>query len=356
MHSRKKILHIIYNLGRGGAETMLVQVLKKLPQYHNIVVTIEKTNYFGDEMQCDEFYCLNAGSLKTLPTTLIKFRKLLKELQPHLVHSHLYMSNIVARLVVPSGIPLVSTIHTPISKAVDYEKWYIRFLDKLSYNFRKSIIVGVSNQVLNDYFSVLKINPNRSAVVYTFASPSGSESTLLSEDKFFVITVGSLRKSKNFDYLIDAFKYLREEEITLHIYGKGVEYEALNKRIAESNVNIVLKGQVSNIPQILGAYHAFVMPSKFEGCSVSVIEAMAARKPLLLSDIPSFREQCEDCAVYFQLEDPRDFAEKIKTLVRDRKRMIELGNKAYNRFVDNFTIERHVEKIVHLYESAINNK
>jgi hypothetical protein len=59
---KKTIVHIIQSLGRGGAETMLVTVLKNLTNYNNIVVTLEATNHFKDELICDNYYCLNTTS------------------------------------------------------------------------------------------------------------------------------------------------------------------------------------------------------------------------------------------------------------------------------------------------------
>ena len=62
--NKKVILHVIDYMGRGGAETMLVQVLKQLKDYHNIVVTLNDENHFGDEFECDEYYSLKMGSVK----------------------------------------------------------------------------------------------------------------------------------------------------------------------------------------------------------------------------------------------------------------------------------------------------
>lgn len=65
---KKTILHIIDNLSRGGAETMLVAVTKNLPDYHNIIVTLNEVNEFEEgEVKCDELITqiCTAGRHKT---------------------------------------------------------------------------------------------------------------------------------------------------------------------------------------------------------------------------------------------------------------------------------------------------
>ena len=74
MNEKRTILHIIDYMGRGGAEVMLVKVLKELKEYHNIVVTLNPQNHFGDEFTCDEYHCLNMGSFARFPLAVLRLR------------------------------------------------------------------------------------------------------------------------------------------------------------------------------------------------------------------------------------------------------------------------------------------
>lgn len=351
---RPTILHVIYSLGRGGAETMLVNVLHELKAYHNIVVTFSPVNYFQEELVCDELICINTPSLWSLPSSVAKLRATIKRVSPQLVHSHLPQSNFAARLATPASIPLITTIHTPISVAVDYKKWYIRWLDKKTFSFRQSTIISVSKQVQNDYFSKLNIRPTKALVIYTFAKEVPARDFVGEKDGVVkLITVGSLRKNKNFHFLIKAFKYISNKKIKLDIYGDGPEYEDLSRLIADTGVMVNLMGQVNNIPGLMNEYDIFVMPSKFEGFSVTVLEAMSQKLPLLLSNIPSFNEQCGDCALYFDLCDPKDFSRKLELLITDKHKMLELGMKGYNRMRHNFTLSHYVQRLIDLYEEEM---
>lgn len=355
---KKTILHFIYSLARGGAETMLIRVIKELHEYNNIVVTLNDSNHFENELECDNYICLKQPSLLSLPVAAIKFRALINEYKPDIVHSHLPMANFVARLGTPKSIPLVTTIHTSIGSDIDYKKKYIRLLDKLTYKFRKSIIIGVSKVALHDYFSILKLKPYRSSVIYTFVDDSLYNKMSISTGRqtFLIISVGALRAGKNYQYLIDAFKKIKNENIELHIFGTGLLRESLQKAINEAGVKIILKGEVKNIHEILHRYNLFVMSSMLEGFSLSVLEAMAARLPLLLSSIQSFREQCEDSAVYFSLDNTDDFVIKLKEIISDKEKVSSMVQKAYVRMKNNFTFALHLSRIKAVYEEIMIKK
>ena len=294
---KKKIVHFIFNLERGGAETMLVRVIKELPEYEHVVVTLFAGNNFGDELQCKKWICLQINSLFALPLAFFKFRNLVKQEKPALVHTHLFWPTLVARLSVPKKIPLVTTIHAFIATSVEYKHWYIRFLDKLTFSVRKSIIIAVAKGALEEYFSFLNVKPYKAYTLYTFVDVDRfniGHRTLPQPDIFKLVSVGALRLQKNYLYIINAMALLKDKNIELDIYGTGNLENELQKQIDATGAKVFLKGGVNNIEQVLPQYHLFVMSSTFEGFSLGVLEAMAMRMPLLLSNIASFKEQCED--------------------------------------------------------------
>jgi glycosyltransferase involved in cell wall biosynthesis len=353
---RKTIIHFIVSLERGGAETMLVQVLKQLKEFNNIVVTLNDRNHFKEDLECDEYICLHKPTFRQLPISILKFHSLISKYKPDVVHSHLALPNFIARLATPRNIPLINTIHTSVSRAEDYKKLSIRLLEKFTYHYRRPTIISVSNIARNDYFSLLKINPAKQYVLHTFVNERRFHKfpdKTTNSSCLKIISVGALRKGKNYLYLVEAFKKLTEQKIELHIYGAGPQQNLLQQAINSAGVNIKLKGQVENINEILPYYDLFVMPSLFEGFSLSVLEAMAAKLPLLLSNIPSFKEQCEDTAVYFNLNDTNDFCEKLKNMLKDRELLVKKGKQAYQRAVNNFTLRHHLEKLFSVYNNVL---
>ena len=142
----------------------------------------------------------------------------------------------------------------------------------------------------------------------------------------------------------------------MDIYGEGPLREQLETVIKENDLNVNLKGNVKNIQSVLNQYDLNVMSSTFEGFSLSVLEAMAMKIPLLLSDIKSFKEQCENTATYFSLDDVKNFTEKVQMLAADKNTLNKLGDAAYIRVVNNFTLEQHMQGLRKIYlEVLINN-
>jgi glycosyltransferase involved in cell wall biosynthesis len=358
---KKTILHIIYNLGRGGAETMLVTVVKELSDYNNIIVTLFPKNHFGDELKCEKYYCLNIASIMHLPLAAPQLKKIIKENNVDIVHSHLFWPTVLARMSTPKKIPLITTIHAFIATSVEYKKWYIRYLDKVTYKLRNNIIITVAKGALNEYFDFLKIKPYKAYALQTFVdikifNQNNALPQKHNTDVFKLVTVGAIRLQKNHTFLLEAFKLLDNKMYQLTIYGEGPLKEGLAKVITQNNLNIILKGEVKNIQNVINQYDLYVMSSTFEGFSLSVLEAMAMKMPLLLSDIKSFREQCEGTAIYYKLNDVTDFIKKLQTLATDKNKLTTIGNAGHERAVNNFTLEHHMQGLRNIYTEVLSDK
>lgn len=358
LNKKKTILHVIDYMGRGGAETMLVQVLKQLKEYNNIVVTVNEQNNFGEYFECDEHYCLKMGSFKNFLFAAHRLKKFIKQRDIDIVHSHLLLSTLITRIASPKNIPLITTIHTSVAFSKDYNKWYLKWLEKITYQFHKNIIVGVSKSVLQQYFTHLKHKVYKSYLVYTFVDIDKFKSEkkeIGSNEKAVckLVSVGALRYPKNQLYIINALKKLDSKLFEYHIYGSGVQEPELKAAIVNMP-NVVLKGEVDGINKLLSNYDIYVMPSKYEGFSLSILEAMAMQMPLFVSDIPSFKEQCEDVAEYFDLNNEDDVVKKLQQLAQDKSRQTKMGIMAKERAEKYFTLQHHMQGIRNVYTETLN--
>jgi glycosyltransferase involved in cell wall biosynthesis len=344
-------------MGRGGAEVMLIKLIKELTGYNNIVVTLNpKNNFEKEELEGITFHTLNMGSFSKFYKGAWRLRHFIKNNNISLVHSHLFTATLVARLGTPQHIPLITTIHTDVAASDEYNKWYMRMLEKLSYTYKKSTIVGVSKVVLNQYIRHFNHKPYRLCLLHTFADtdklqPQAEKKT---GNSFKLISIGALRYPKNQEYLIKAFEQLKDENITLDIYGRGSKEQLLQQMINTTGVKVSLKGEVKNAGGLIPQYDVFVMSSKFEGFSLSVLEAMTMKVPLLLSDIPSFKEQCPGTALFFDLNDTTSFVNQLKRLLHNEELRQLLAQKAYTRLINNFTIVHHLKQLKKIYTDTLN--
>lgn len=358
MKEKKTILHIIQNFGRGGAETAVVGVLKNLSDYRNIVVTLDELNQFGNELVYDKYYCLHLKSYYLFPLAIPRLKKIILENNVDIVHSQLYWSTVLARYACPRHIPLVTSIQASLTNSVEYKKKWIGRLDRMSYNRRKSTILGVSEHTLHDYFSFLGLQPHKTDVLYNFVDTSvfhtpARKPDSVGGDHLKVVTVGNLKPQKNQQYLLDAFEKLSGHNISLDIYGDGQLENSFAAIIKEKNLPVRLMGKVNNISERLPGYGLFVMSSWYEGFSLAVLEGMALEIPMLLSDIPTFWEQCADTASYFSLNDPNDFVSKIIRLKENPSELARMAESGRDRVLKHFTLDHHLAKLRSIYENEL---
>src|SRR5690606_17908609 len=108
--------------------------------------------------------------------------------------------------------------------------------------------------------------------------------------KIKLVAVGNLKEAKNYFYLLEIFNQLKGLHITLDIYGIGYQKKELMDYIQKNELDVQLCGLKSIDPSVLQQYDYFIQASLHEGFGISVIEAMACGIPVILSDIPVFRE------------------------------------------------------------------
>lgn len=100
--------------------------------------------------------------------------------------------------------------------------------------------------------------------------------------------IGRLDRQKGFDTLIKAFRQTRSPNIALHIYGEGDEAQALSV-LAEGDPRIQFMGFVDPLAAMENV-DAVVMPSRWEAYGLVAIEALSARRKLLVADVDGLRD------------------------------------------------------------------
>lgn len=107
----------------------------------------------------------------------------------------------------------------------------------------------------------------------------------LSKEDIFILSVGELNKNKNHEVVVRALAGLKGQNIVYMIAGEGNQKEHLKRLAEENGVSLRLLGFREDICSLLEAADIFAFPSKREGLSVSVMEAMFMKKPVIASKI-----------------------------------------------------------------------
>ncbi len=353
---KPKIIHLINNLGRGGAESILVQILPSLHEFDNYVVILSGGNEFGDELKAKEIICLNASGIIKLPLAIYRLRRLVKKLKPSILHSQLTLSNIVARYATPRNIPVFTSIQNSVKYNLEFKKKLVKFLEKRSLAFRPCHIIFVARSVRTDYLEFLHVKVQSHSILYNFVN-TGKFVRRQQQERYGeikkIISVGSLSYQKNFEFLIKAFLKVETPGVELHIFGEGPMKSQLENLIGDRKDQIKLMGIHKNIEEILPQYDLYVSSSLYEGLSLSVLEAMASGVPLLLSDIPSFREQCDEGALYYDLDKESDFVTKLTYAIHHSSELNELTKKNYHKVESLYNYDNYIKQLKSLYSQAI---
>jgi glycosyltransferase involved in cell wall biosynthesis len=118
---------------------------------------------------------------------------------------------------------------------------------------------------------------------------------------------------------------------------------------------VKLLGYVKHIDQLLAAIDLFVLPSLSEGLPISLLEAMAAGKPVLASAVGGILEVVEndDFGVLVPPADPSALAESIIKLFYSKDRMSNMANKAKSMVKEHFCSSKMAHQYLTIYSDLL---
>ncbi len=359
MKNQPTILLLIDDLNKGGAEMLLVGILKDLQQTFEVVLVTIKPGCNFDEANFENVrrYCLHATQKWLYPAAVLKLKNIIKRESPVLVHSHLVYSSIIARLACPKKIPLIFSVHNEIGNNVFKKSWVLLFLEKLSLRSYHSLI-AVSNAVLKDYETAITFVGKKYVLENYIGDEFFSANNIAAEykqgDTLKMVALGNVKHSKNYEYLVRSFIQLKDYPVTLDIYGKqdDIIYPQLQTLIAQNDLRIAFKGIGSNIPKLLSSYQVYIMSSLHEGFGIAAIEAMACNLPLLLSDLDVLREVTKHNAIFFDISNEASLTSCVEEILEGKKNLQELTSQGL-LIAKNYTKKKYLQKLLSIYKEAV---
>ncbi|MGN6532467.1 MAG: glycosyltransferase [Ginsengibacter sp.] len=351
-----KLLIIIDTLKKGGAEILLAGILAELnKKYEVILVTLsEACDFDEDEIIFSHRYHLGFKGKASFIFCVFKLNKIIKKHRPSFIQSHLFYSSLAARIVCPSNVPLLYSLHGEMSKNVFNNSKTLTFLEKKTIKHNHSTI-AVSNTVLKDYQNTIGKKYNcfvlKNYISDLYFSKKVAAKKFTDFNKLKLVAAGNIKQVKNYQFLLEAFEHLKGYNISLDIYGTG-DSRIFQHNISKSHLKITFKDAVNNLHEILPDYDLYVSCSKHEGFGIAAVEAMASGLPLLLADLPVFHEVTFDNALFFDLKNPMSFVDLIKEIFEkkyDLNRYSEKGieiSKQYNK-------EKYLSNLYSIYDEIL---
>lgn len=362
--TKKRIALIIPTLDRSGAEKQFTLLACGLPRdrFDPHVALLTRSGPYAEQLAAANVPVTLLGKRSKLdPSALWKLRGWLKSVQPDIIHTWLFAANAYGRMaagVAPKAKIVVS------ERCVDSWKsgWQL-WLDRKLIS-RTDRLVGNSQAVVEFYrqhgvpAEKLVCIPNgiecppavtidRSALLRELGWPEGA---------FVAGFIGRLAEQKRIDDLIFAVEALRHARPTVRllIIGDGplrdrLEAFACDVGCAEQ---VRFLGHRSDVDQWLALMDVFCLASSFEGLSNSLMEAMAAGKPCLASDIPPNRELITpgETGLLVPVGDRVAYMQFLRVIVDDEELRSRIGSAARERMRQEFSVEKMVENYLNLYD------
>ncbi len=154
-----------------------------------------------------------------------------------------------------------------------------------------------------------------------------------------LLMISTYRPSKNFEIINDVIPYLKEDifDYEFHITIKDEDYQKSFKGMEQWVKN---HGHVfaKDCPPLYNEADAMFLPTHLECFSASYPEAMKMRRPILTSNLSFATTVCDDAALYFDNQDPKEIANKIKELFHTQglyDAMVDKGEKRLKFFDDS---------------------
>ncbi|WP_118952462.1 glycosyltransferase [Taibaiella helva] len=365
-----RLLHVINDLGRGGAEKLLVHTL---PMYQESGVAITLlllggTNNvpeyeLGLKENGIEVHRLNAVSLYRLSTVKL-LKQFLAGKHYDLIHVHLFPAMYwlpLALSAMKSQPRLVFTEHNTQNRR--WGKFYFRPVDRFFYR-KYHKIIAITNEVRDgltiwvpDVKERITVINNGIDLKQLDSILPANKAALLQElgirdkDPFLILMAARFDRQKNHRALIETLKTLPSDFHVL-LAGEGVLKEAYEQHVQELGLaeRIHFLGFRTDVIALMKTVDVNVLSSNFEGLSGVTLEALASGVPFLGARVPGIEKTVPDERFLFSNNDTGELGAKIISLRENKILGKQMSEDALN-FVRAFDIPKMVAAHLELYHS-----
>ena len=229
---------------------------------------------------------------------------------------------------------------------------------------------GVSADITDSFKSILGVVPQRSSSIlngidierYSKETDRDirAEMGFAAADKI-VGCIGNLRHEKNQHQLIEAFSSVVTSypNARLLLVGGGEYRSRLEKAVTEKGLerNVFLLGPRLDTPDLYAAFDVYCLTSVFEGLPLTILEAMAAKCPIVATDVTGIRDVVHDgeTGLLVPLNDPERTAQAIVCLLDDPRLGRSLAESGRRLVSERYSLRAMAANYRQLYERVIGN-
>lgn len=366
----------------GGAERVVADLAAGLARAgHEVLVAfLEGTDDIVPQLEAEGVHCVRLLARREFapsawadftPQCILQFRDLYRCFRPDIVHAHLPRATLwaaLAKQLFNRTTPFVYTEHNVQEVYPGWSRWLFRcFLPAVDHVIcvseagRRSFVgrwawpEGGVSTIWNG------IDPARLAYVCSAGDTTGVVGD--GSRAPTVLNVGNLTHRKAQDLLVAAMALVRQDGFDAACWIAGspdIDPSAaavVSRAISEHSAGgyVKLLGARHDVPELLAACDAFALSSRQEGFPITILEAMAAGKPVIATDVGGCAEAVVhgETGLIVQPENPAALARAIEYVLSHPDEARRMGEAGRRRVAEHFTVETMVCKHLAVYEALL---
>lgn len=270
-------------------------------------------------------------------------------------------------------VPLLRTVHMPefyTSPGIDLRsrmrRVYYRWLERLAHRYLVSQVIFVSSRVSEEAFKLGLAPQGRSRVIENgidlsvyrtdFDRPRGRQALGMDAETTILCFVGRLEEQKGVDILLSALAHLPKSNWEAWLVGDGSQRLGLRAQASALGLGTAVRfvGSRGDVPDILRSADVFILPSRYEGMPMTLLEAMAAGLACVVADVGESGRLVRKagCGLVVPPEDSPALSSAIGQLLSVAAARRDFGRQAL-RAAERFDAKHMVEETLAVYESLV---
>ncbi len=364
-----QVVHLVEDLKVGGLERTLAYIVNNLnPSIFSVQVwCIAAGGAIADELQKNG-YPLHILGLNNYynPWNVMQLAGRLRREKVVILHSHAYFANTMGRMAsvlarVPVRLAHIQSSHWTAAERSSRNYWVDRMLSHVT-----SRIIACSDSAARFQIETLKISPQKILTlpnctdIHRYASQEATGAARkelgIGEDDLVIGSVGRLERLKGHRLLLEVTKDLIESfpSLKLVIVGDGIERSTLEELRSDLGLedHVIFTGIRDDVERLLPLFDVYAQPTiGREGLPLTVVEAMAARVPVVASDIGGTREAVlhNQTGILVPPGDKDSLTRALSRMLSDQELRSKLSKEGWSLCKAKFSVESMVDATTTLY-------
>jgi glycosyltransferase involved in cell wall biosynthesis len=367
MTRKYRILHVIDSFDLGGAQEALLQMVKccDLSRFEPEVACMHHHGVYIPKFKNTGIPIYSLSPHKFIPLYIANLIQLILRRRYDVVHCHLIASNLIAKPIAAALGVRVRFNHDQTNDHYRQQQKIRLTLDALT-NRVSTHVLAVSESTRNFLITREHLPPQRVSLVHNgvdlrrFLPQRGQKADArhhwnLPVDCSIIGGVGRLNYQKNFSLFLEiAAEVLRtRSKVFFVLAGTGPEEGALRAQAERLRIqdHVRFLGYVEDTAKLYTALDILLMPSRFEGLPLTLLEAMAMQIPVVGSCVDGIAEAIihGTDGLLVEPNDRADFVSNVVRLIDDSEFARQLGVEARKKVTSNFSGEAMTRKVESLY-------